>query len=366
MPIIGLTDRPGAGFERIAKLYKGGEKQTRTRKNGEEYQIFGKDLEHFRIEFEPQYEHLRPVWEALYGTEPDEFNGVFLTAQTTDEAFQAWKEEWNSSQTLIHRCDGENQLRWYNADAGVMMSAKKTCEAHTDHPCECKEVGRLDFVFPDFCNEAGVLGIITLTTHSIYDIMTIYARLKMLENINGSLIGVPLLFGRTPREINVPGKDKQGNPTRIKVTKSLIYINPTADFTQRRLIPTLAGAIAPAATPALAATGTDSGQQTDRIRTLLGTGNAQRRMALEPQLSLLEPVDPYANLRSALQEVDIEITIEPRETPGTIHVVLNREVTDQIAFSGWLEERFGKDSLLSVSSGWFDMKWPVTSAKEEA
>lgn len=350
MPIYGLTDRPGQGFDRIAKLYKGGEKETRT-KNGKEYEVVGKDLNYFRIEFEPQHEHLREIWEAMYGVEPDEFQGVFLTAPTTDEAFQAWKEEWNASATLLHRCDGENQTAWYNADAGINMRSKKACEVNNG--CGCKETGRIDLVLPDFCAESGVLGVITLTTHSVFDIMAIHGRLKMLERINGSLIGVPLVIGRAPREINVPRKDANGKQSRMKTTKSLIYINPTTDFTKGRLIPTLAGVIA----PQLMATGTENvavgNEPVREIR--LADGKRERRVGGHPNMAI---VDPFANLRAALDEVEISIrTIQERTTPNTYHVILDRAVTDVTKFREWLCERFGAENVLNVGGEWIDLKW---------
>lgn len=351
MGIKGLTDQLGSGFDRIGKLYKGAPKEQRT-KNGREYEVMGKDLEYFRIEFEPQYEHLRELWEDLYGQEPDEFEGVFLTAATTNEAFQAWKEEYNASATLLHRCDGENQVRWYNADAGISMSAKKMCEVKAGNTCGCKETGRLDFVFPEFCALAGVLGVISLTTHSVFDIITIHGRLQMLERINGSLLGVPLVFGRSKRQVSAPRTTKDGQRTgeRMKVTKSLLYINPTSEFTQRRLMPMLGGALGQEETVALPATGTEG-----KVLSL-GNGGTRRIDTSEPEITIVESVDPFANLRSALQEVELSIKeTKEREIPGTHHIILSRAVTDVEAFKGWLTERFG-EQIVHVGSEWFDYR----------
>lgn len=306
MPIIGLTDRLGSGLERIAKLYKGDEKPEAGNRPG-------KDLEYFRIEFEPQYEHLRELWVELYGERPMEFEPVFVTAATTDEAFQSWKEEYNAT-TLLHRCDGENQVLWYNKDAAMMSSAKIKCATTNEaaHVCNCKPSGRIDLMFPEFCALAGVLGVITLTTHSVFDIITLHSRLTMLQRINGSLIGVPLVFGRSKREVSAPKMEK-GKRTgeRMKVTKSLLYVHSTSEFTQKRLIPALAGALQSEQPLALQATGTEGAGlpelDTDRIKSLLGTGDAPRRMGMEPELAIVPP--------ASMTDLDAFLSTAPEPEP---------------------------------------------------
>lgn len=269
MPILGLTDQSalGSGLPRIAKLYKGDEKpETGNRP--------GKDLTYFRVEFEPQFAELLPLWQELYGDQPTEFAPVFLTAATVDEAFSSWKEDWNASQTLLHRCDGENQVQWYDAAIQKTCSAKIPCVAPQ---CGCKNIGRLNLLLPEFIDAAGVLGTISVSTHSINDILTVYRYLADIERIYGTLTQIPFVFGRTGKEIGVPKQVKRGdtyvNDGRIKVSKSLFYIHATTEFTQQRLLPTIAAAL-PA--PDEVALTPDEG------RRLLGNGRGNRRLAALP------------------------------------------------------------------------------------
>jgi hypothetical protein len=248
MPIRGLTDSNaqtfGAGFPRIATLYKGDEKP-------EEGNRPGKDLYHFRIEFEPEFEYLREDWYEMYTETPEEFPAVFLAQSEVDEAFSTWKEEWNASQTLLRRCDGEHQKVHYDQKTGIHNTWKADCltpippTPPAEPMCKCKLVGRLNLIFPEFIELTGVLGYVTMATHSIHDLMTLHRYLTDLFKIQGNLMGIPLVFGRAIREISTPVTDnKTGKRTgaRRKVKKSLLYLRATADYTKQVLLPTLATA----------------------------------------------------------------------------------------------------------------------------
>lgn len=242
MPIKKLTDGsdPGSGIPTILKLYKGDEKEVKKRANGTEYETVGKDLPYFRAEFEDQYEDLREVWETLYGPEPTEFPEVFLTAPTVDEAFGSWKEEWNSSQTLLHRCDGEHQVQWYSEESKMMCSAKIACAANGPKPCNCKNTGRLKLIIPEFLEAAGVFGYVSVTTHSLNDILKVYRYLSDIQGLYGNLLRIPFVFGRASKTISAPKQVKKGGEYvtegRIKITKSLFYIDVTEDFARQRLL----------------------------------------------------------------------------------------------------------------------------------
>lgn len=233
MPIKNLTDKPtgfGAGFPRIGKLYKGAEKEPNRP---------GKDLDHFRIEFEPEFESLRPAWEELYGTSPSEFQPVILARDTVDEAFESWLEEWNQAGALLRRCDGERVVRWYNDQTGVYIDDSKGIPCQCDpNNRACKQVGRLNLYFPEFIEKTGVLGYFAIQTHSFYDIVTIYKALTELERMRGSIAGLPLVFGRSRRTVSVPNPKQTGK--RMRVQKSLVYIRPTAQFTTEILLPEMA------------------------------------------------------------------------------------------------------------------------------
>jgi hypothetical protein len=233
MPIKNVTDKPtgfGAGFPRIGKIYKGGEKEPNRP---------GKDLDHFRIEFEPEFEPLRETWLELYGEKPCEFQPVVMARDTVDEAFESWLEEWNQSGALLRRCDGERVIRWYNDQTGVYIDDPKGIPCQCD-PADraCKQTGRLNLYFPEFIEKTGVLGYFAFQTHSFYDIITIYNALTELERMRGSISGLPLVFGRSRRTVSVPNPKQTGK--RMRVQKSLVYIRPTAQFTTQILLPEMA------------------------------------------------------------------------------------------------------------------------------
>lgn len=280
MPIRGLTDQTdqfGSGLPRIGTLYKGDEKPKEGNRPG-------KDLNYFRMEFEPQYEYLRDLWTEMFGDEPDSFERVFLSGETPDDAFGCWKEEWTAT-GLLHRCDGEFQKVWYDKRTGFFSQTREKCAASGMPPCQCKPTGRLSLILPEFIDKSGVLGVVSVTTHSLNDILTLSRYLNDIFNVYGTLNGVPFIFGRAARELGVPRTDKQGNRTgeRLKVNKSLMYLYVTPEFTQTRLLPILAGVVQrPAAAALPAATNGLPEIDTATARGLLGGGDKPRRLGGEP------------------------------------------------------------------------------------
>lgn len=224
MPIKQLTDNHqyGRGLPRIGTLYKGDEKP-------EDGKRPGKDLDHFRFEPEPQFEWVTEFWRELYADQPTEFAPVFLFGATADEVFETWMEEWSAS-GLQHRCDGETQYQRFDKAIGEYSSARVKCEAPA---CQCKRTGRLRLMFPDFIEASGVLGYVAITTHSIHDILTLHRYLSDVAQIYGKLEGVPFVFGRAKREVSAPKPKEPG--TRIKTTRSLLYVHVLPDFTREHL-----------------------------------------------------------------------------------------------------------------------------------
>ncbi|HEX2905887.1 MAG TPA: hypothetical protein VHO69_03455 [Phototrophicaceae bacterium] len=250
MPIKGLFDDRGigAGLPMIGRLRKGD--RVPNKSGNDTHPV---DLDYFRVTFEPQYEYLQPMWESLYGEQPDMFPLVLLVGQTVDDAFEYWKEDYTSNGTLLHRCDGEEQHRWYNSDNHMIMSARIKCAAPA---CACKPHARLKLIIPDFLDEAGVIGYFAASTGSLRDISVVYLYLRDMERTLGNLARVPFVFGRADRKVNVPKQEKQRDGSyqitgRMQTEKSLFYIHVHPDYAQMRVIPLLTGAIEePAALPA--------------------------------------------------------------------------------------------------------------------
>lgn len=235
MPIIGMistTENVFAGLPRIAKLRKGAPKEERTRKDGTKYEVVGRDLDHLRVAFDPEYDHLKATFKKLYGEKPTEF-AAFLNADTVHEAFDFWKEEWTAT-TMLRRCDGKHKHVWFDQDSKRYSSAKVMC----DVKCGCKAVGRLNIILPAFTMETGVMGYFTVETHSEEDIRTLYARITSIWATFGRLRGIPLIFYRVPRKMSVPeiGADKQPTGKRMNKTMHMLDVRVDPEYAKEHLM----------------------------------------------------------------------------------------------------------------------------------
>lgn len=247
MPILGKTtdeQEVGLGLPRVMKLRKGGERPASGKAPG-------KDLKHFRADFAPEYAHLQPLWEKMYGTEPDTLHGVMLLGSTAEDAFPNWMEKYSAS-TMLIRCDGENQVRHYDPDTNKHSDDPIPCMSggDLDNPqCGCKQRGTLTIVLPRFMVASKVLGTITVQTHSVYDIINIYNCLKDIERIYGTLQGLNFVLGRQEREVTVTIDGQKS-----KQVKSLLYINVDAEDVENKIFPKLGvpanGQALPPGTPA--------------------------------------------------------------------------------------------------------------------
>jgi hypothetical protein len=263
MAIKGLTDgsSPGAGLPLVARLYKGEPKPADGRRPG-------RDLDFFRVEFEDRFGELRDTWAALYGDKPTEFAPCFFANPTADEAFSSWYEAWRAS-GLMRRCDGDGQVLWFDERTGHFMRARQPC---LKPDCDCRPVGRLNVLLPEFVEAAGVLGFVALTTHSVHDILTIWRYLADIERMYGRLTGVPFALGREKKQVSAPktGPDGQRTGERIKITRSMLYIHVLPEFMSSHLIPALSGMQKAAEPPALPM------PETQAVRVSLGNGGARR------------------------------------------------------------------------------------------
>lgn len=241
MPIYKMTaeEKPfGAGLPQIGTLRKGAPHKKNDRLI---------DLDYFRVDFEPHYHHLSEAWFDLYGDKPAEFSPVRLIGDTVDDGFPNWKEDWRtSSETnqpkLIRRCNGVTQLA--HREEGYLDRTPIPCISGAG-ACRCKPVGRLKLLLPEFIQATGVFGYFALSTHSIYDIISIDGALKTMQRM-GDLWRFEFWFGRAPRKVSAPKPGGKPNE-RIDVEKSLLYLRPLSSFNQ----PLFGGAVLSAAPRAL-------------------------------------------------------------------------------------------------------------------
>lgn len=274
MPILGLTQNSeiGSGLPLIARLHKGDKKTGNAP---------GKDLDYFRVTFEPGFEDFQKDWESIYGDKPDSFERVYVTYGTVQEAFSSWKEEWSAT-AMLHRCNGEKQVAWYNEQTQSYCTAQEKCAVnHVSKPCACTNIGRLNLLIPEFIELVGVLGYVMVSTHSINDILTVYKTLADIERINGTLLGVPFSLGRATRKISAPIVKKDGvTKTRMNVNKSLFWLYPDPDYTREILLPRLASTGGFLSNqPQLAAPVKEIGL--DEAKKMLGSGK-DRRLGMTP------------------------------------------------------------------------------------
>lgn len=233
MPIKGLTKDTQAQVIRLGKLRKGAPKETNRP---------GRDLEYFRVTFEPEYEFLADAFAALYGDKPDRFENIWLLQPDIDDAFPTWLEQWQGAQ-LVNRCDGEYKVTHWDSQHNIMNTFKTACTCDPKDRA-CKQVGRLNVVLGDLMQETGIFGVFTVETHSVHDILSLYGCLETIKNVYGRIHGVPFTLGRSKKQITRPVTDKNGKPNgkRAKMTKSLLYLTIGEEFAKEEMVAILSGA----------------------------------------------------------------------------------------------------------------------------
>lgn len=185
MPIKSLTTRQ-ARFPLLGKIRKGGEKTGNTP---------GKDLDYFRVDSD--IDGISERFNEIYGKEP-KYLDCLLPFAKTEQVFPCWMEEWGRT-GLITRCDEENQVV-YEKNGKMIATNPIPCKRQNGGTCNCKQVGRLNIVLP----KLGEMGYFEVETHSKWDIIGLTEQLLAVETSAGSLMGIPFLLERSPRELAYP------------------------------------------------------------------------------------------------------------------------------------------------------------------
>lgn len=228
MPIKNLTDREQddtlhLGYPRIARLYKGDPKVDPKRP--------GKDRDTFRVEFEPAYNtpEIRAVWDRIYGAAPTAIGWAFLFGYTTQQVFPTWMEEWTKT-VMLHRCDGETQVRHYDKATGKYSDQRIPCACTGKDKPTCQRVGRLNLWLPLLMREIGVKGYVSIATHSVNDLITVSAAVNALFREYGDISAIPLVLGREAHAISTPM-----NGERATTTKSLLYLRIQPEYVMQEI-----------------------------------------------------------------------------------------------------------------------------------
>lgn len=280
MPIKGLTDK-GARFPRLGTIHKGEPKT-----DGK----VGQDTDYFRLD--SKLADVQAKWTKVLGDKPKSIP-CLIPHENVDSAFEAWREEWGKSGLMV-RCDGENQVIWFDkATNKLITNSPKPCRNTCDESrnAGCNYTGRLNILIPAL----GEGGYFEVQTHSKWDISGLSEQLEAVQAIYGSLFGIPLLLERSEREISVP--TPQG---RMKATKSLLSIRIHPKKAQQLLAAAeqraFAAIVEPTALPSAddwhadgAKWAMEQGISPDTIQVLLSTGLSKaeffsRIKAIAPKL----------------------------------------------------------------------------------
>jgi len=240
MPIVGLTDKIAPQLPVIGKLRKGGERGPRRP---------GADLTYFR--FTSDRPEVVAAFRERIGSKPQILR-VYLPYADLESNFSTWKEEWVAG-GLVHRCDGKNMVLWRTADG---QYAEAPLGQGPQCPGGCSPVGRLSLVIPELW-QTGYVGLVTLETHSINDILLISRSLQAVLDARAGnplgLRGIVFTLRRQPRMISTPS----GNGQRVRREKWLVCIEPDPQWVQLQIEAARAAAYAidagpvePAAIPA--------------------------------------------------------------------------------------------------------------------
>ena len=235
MAIKGLTDR-GMAFPEIGQIRKGSPKQ-KIVKDGKEREIWGKDLDFFRVDFDERETAAVQLFRRVYGEKPTEIH-IILPFNEIERMWDAWLEAYTAGR-LVARSDGEKFVYLVDTKTGeVKVRNGQPFTPYTDNqvvgydyqkkPVQCKPTGRLKVIIPELARAA----YMTVMTTSVNDIANISAQLEAFRQLNnGQIAGIPFVLRRRPKKISVPGKDGQ----RTRMTKWMISIEADPEWVKAKL-----------------------------------------------------------------------------------------------------------------------------------
>ncbi len=224
MPIKGMTDQ-APSFPQIGVIRKGAPKPKDEKRPG-------KDLKHFRVEFDGKEAEAADTFANAYGPTPAEIN-ILIPFDQIDRNWEAWREAYVAG-AMIHRCDGENVVYALNPKTGeVLIHSGRSVETHQPVACDglakCKPTGRLRVIVPELQR----LAYLVILTTSIHDIINISNQLAAIKEMNGSrLRGIPLILRRRPKMISTPSGP---NGKRARREKWLISIEADPKWVQAKM-----------------------------------------------------------------------------------------------------------------------------------
>ncbi len=242
MPIPGMTDQLPA-FPQIGVIRKGAPKQVDEQRRTERP---GEDLDHFRVEFDPQETEAAARFAALYlSGKPQEID-IVLPFDEIERCWEAWQEAYLAG-SLIHRCDGQFVQYAIDPETGQVTVRNGLSRDGQRVPCNgdpvahytnrkgekvpvyCKPCGRLRVIVPELRR----LAYLTVLTTSVHDIVNISRQLTAIKDMNGGqLRGIPLVMRRRPKLISTPSGS---NGKRARREKWLISIEADPQWVEAKI-----------------------------------------------------------------------------------------------------------------------------------
>jgi hypothetical protein len=212
MALIRATQSSEPRIHEIGRIFKGGKKRDRE-KNGRTYQIMGEDLDYFRFEpsectktmpspdsiYSSLYDYLRATWDAL-GEQQQSIGIQFLYDDALSNFDSRYNELWakvGNAERCVRKCDGETTVLSITADGKKISKKPLPCSADPDDdecPLGCKPTARLKCLVPAL----RYMGVVIMTTHSIYDILEISGNLAFYD---GKLSRLPFQLCRSEKSV---------------------------------------------------------------------------------------------------------------------------------------------------------------------
>lgn len=233
MPIVGMTRRQDVEEATHRLVYgvlrKGGPKTEHTKP--------GPELEYWR--FTSERPDLVAAFVSAYPDKPKVVD-AYLPFPDIERNWQTWFEEYDAG-GLRHRCDGRTMTRWRKPD-GSYQDGEQPCpyfagRERTQANPGCKQVGRLYLVIPALI-KAGFVGLVTMETHSINDLISITTSLMDIESkAGGRLNGILLSVIRVKETISTPAwkdEDKAAGK-RNRTKKNMVKVVPQAEWVMAHL-----------------------------------------------------------------------------------------------------------------------------------
>ena len=252
MPIVGKTTRNDLielppRYPVVARWRLGDEK-------GENRP--GKNLDHFRIDWEADTETEQLVFERLFGTDPIRQMDIVVLGNTIEACFNSYYRLYGTNKTK-RKCDGCTIVHSLVSseigepcmcDPDIRDNGSKSQKAKAG---VCGADGYFFFTIPQYCAVLGEMVQFMMSTTSLENLQEIGKALVEAETIRGALKFSPFNLSRYSKDFTL----SDGEGGAMNVTQWMVRLKPIfgEDVEQRILGIAAPAALPESSTPQLAA-----------------------------------------------------------------------------------------------------------------